>query len=96
MQIKNHTFLVTGGGSGLGAATAQMLIDAGANAVLADVNEGAGTTHAEALGDNAVFVATDVTCHPNFERCLSRYDDGNHPRPGKRWAIPCLGRSQSH
>jgi NAD(P)-dependent dehydrogenase (short-subunit alcohol dehydrogenase family) len=88
MQIKNHTFLVTGGGSGLGAATAQMLIDAGANAVLADVNEGAGTTHAEALGDNAVFVATDVTDANAVQHALDTARD----RFGRiHGAINCAG-----
>ena len=38
MQIKDHAFLVTGGGSGLGAACAAMLIAAGGKVVVADVN----------------------------------------------------------
>jgi NAD(P)-dependent dehydrogenase (short-subunit alcohol dehydrogenase family) len=61
MLIKNHVFVVTGGGSGLGAATARMLIERGGYVVLADVNEEAGTATAEALGANARFVETDVT-----------------------------------
>jgi len=42
MQIKNSTFLVTGGGSGLGAATVEMVVANGGNAVIADVNRAAG------------------------------------------------------
>lgn len=61
MLIANHVFVVTGGGSGLGAATARMLIDRGGRVVLADVNEAAGAAMADALGPNARFVATDVT-----------------------------------
>jgi NAD(P)-dependent dehydrogenase (short-subunit alcohol dehydrogenase family) len=53
MQIRDRTFLVAGGGSGLGAATAEMLEAAGAKVVVADlVGE---------PGDGARFVETDVT-----------------------------------
>jgi NAD(P)-dependent dehydrogenase (short-subunit alcohol dehydrogenase family) len=53
LDIQDRTFLVAGGGSGLGAATAGMLAGAGANVVVADLEgePGAGTR----------FVETDVT-----------------------------------
>ena len=61
MQIKDKVFLVTGGGSGLGAATATALVEVGAKVVLADVNREAGEKLATQLGGNALFVETDVT-----------------------------------
>lgn len=61
MQIENRCFLITGGGSGLGAASAQRLVDAGARVVLADVNAQAGQETAQALGEAARFVQCDVT-----------------------------------
>jgi NAD(P)-dependent dehydrogenase (short-subunit alcohol dehydrogenase family) len=61
MEIKDKVFLVTGAGSGLGAATARNLIDGGAKVVLADVNREAGESLAAELGANARFVETDVT-----------------------------------
>lgn len=61
MQIDGRCFLITGGGSGLGAATADMLVAAGARVVLADVNDEAGRQTAESLGDAADFVHCDVT-----------------------------------
>ncbi|MCB0024221.1 MAG: SDR family NAD(P)-dependent oxidoreductase, partial [Caldilinea sp.] len=61
MQIAGKTFLISGGGSGLGAATAQLLVDRGAQVLLADVNAGAGEQMAAQLGDRARFVQTDVT-----------------------------------
>ncbi|MES1940670.1 short-chain dehydrogenase/reductase SDR [Salinisphaera sp. T5B8] len=61
MQITERCFLITGGGSGLGAASARMLVEAGARVVLADVNTNAGHQTAEALGDAARFVHCDVT-----------------------------------
>jgi len=60
MQIEKHTFLVAGGGSGLGAATAQRLFSAGANVVIADVND-AGDWVARQFGDQGRFVRADVT-----------------------------------
>jgi NAD(P)-dependent dehydrogenase (short-subunit alcohol dehydrogenase family) len=57
MQIQNQVFLVAGGGSGLGAATAKMLVEAGGKVVVADLNEGSAGT----LGAGARFIKTDVT-----------------------------------
>ena len=60
MEIAGKVFLVTGAGSGLGAATARALATAGAKVVLADVNRDAGDSLAVELGANACFVETDV------------------------------------
>ncbi len=61
MQLKDKVFVVTGGGSGLGAETARGLVAAGAKVLLADVNQAAGEAMAAELGAAAKFVATDVT-----------------------------------
>lgn len=61
MQIKDSVFLVTGGASGLGAATARMAIDNGGKVVLADMQVEAGEKFAKELGANARFIRTDVT-----------------------------------
>ena len=49
MQIQDNVFLITGGASGLGAATARMLVEAGGKVVLADVQAEAGQALAAEL-----------------------------------------------
>ena len=61
MQINDSVFLIPGGASGLGAATAQHLIAAGGKVVLADLDRQAGEKFAASLGANARFVVADVT-----------------------------------
>jgi NAD(P)-dependent dehydrogenase (short-subunit alcohol dehydrogenase family) len=58
MQIKNSVFLVTGGASGLGAASARMAAENGAKVVIADLQAEAGEKLAKELGGR--FVRTDV------------------------------------
>jgi NAD(P)-dependent dehydrogenase (short-subunit alcohol dehydrogenase family) len=60
MQIEGSTFIVTGGASGLGAATARMVVDAGGTVVIADLKDDEGRACAAALGKAARFVRTDV------------------------------------
>jgi NAD(P)-dependent dehydrogenase (short-subunit alcohol dehydrogenase family) len=59
MQIQNNVFIVTGGASGLGAATARMLVAAGGKVVLADLQVEPGEALARELGGK--FVKCDVT-----------------------------------
>ena len=61
MQIANHVFLVTGGGSGLGSETANLLAENGGKVVIADVNEAAGKEMAAHVGGMVRFVKCDVT-----------------------------------
>jgi len=61
MEIRQSTFIVTGGASGLGAATAKMIVEGGGRVVIADLKEDEGTGLAASLGASARFVRTDVT-----------------------------------
>ncbi|OLO02985.1 SDR family NAD(P)-dependent oxidoreductase [Salinicola socius] len=71
MQLAEHTFIVTGGGSGLGAATARMLIEAGASVALVDHDAQAASAQAQTLGENALAVPADVTCGDDGERAIA-------------------------
>ena len=61
MQIENKIFLVSGGASGLGAATAEMLVAAGAKVMLVDLNADAVAAKAQQLGANARSSVADIS-----------------------------------
>ncbi len=76
MQLKGSTFIVTGGASGLGAATVRMIVDAGGNAVIADLKEDEGQALAKELGGGARFVRTDVTDEASAKAAVAAAVDG--------------------
>lgn len=61
MQIEKHSFLVTGGASGLGESVVRAIVAKRGNVVIADLNEAAGQALADELGANVRFVRCDVT-----------------------------------
>ena len=78
MRIEGATFLVAGGGSGLGAATARMLAEAGANVVVADLRE----------GESGHFVEADVRDEQSVGRAV---ETAVREFGGLRGAINCAG-----
>jgi len=64
MEIRGRAFLVTGGGSGLGAATARMLADAGASVIAADLRgepaKGIWFHETDVTDEQSVKAAVDV------------------------------------
>jgi NAD(P)-dependent dehydrogenase (short-subunit alcohol dehydrogenase family) len=70
MQIPDKVFLITGGASGLGEATARMFVARGAKVVVADINPAGGALAAE-LGAGAAFVRTDVTSEADGLRAVA-------------------------
>jgi len=68
MQIQDNVFIVTGGASGLGAATARMIVQAGGKVVLADVQADAGQALATEL--KGAFVKCDVTSETDAQAVI--------------------------
>jgi NAD(P)-dependent dehydrogenase (short-subunit alcohol dehydrogenase family) len=70
MQIKDSVFLIPGGASGLGAATARHLAGAGGKVVIADLSQQAGEKFAASLGANARFAVADVTNEAQVQQAI--------------------------
>ncbi|MBE7468075.1 MAG: 3-hydroxyacyl-CoA dehydrogenase [Anaerolineae bacterium] len=72
MDIQDKTFFITGGGSGLGAATARLLVESGAKVMIADVNTTAGESVAAEIGSSARFAPTDVTSAESVQAAVQK------------------------
>jgi NAD(P)-dependent dehydrogenase (short-subunit alcohol dehydrogenase family) len=87
VEIAGRTALVTGAGSGLGAATARMVVDNGGSVVLADVDAERGAKVAAELGERARFVATDVTDEDSVAAAVAAAAEGGRLAV----AVSCAG-----
>jgi len=68
MEMQGNVFLITGGASGLGAATARVIAAQGGKVVLADMNEAAGEALAKEL--SGAFVKCDVSQESDGQRAV--------------------------
>jgi NAD(P)-dependent dehydrogenase (short-subunit alcohol dehydrogenase family) len=75
MNIQGKVALVTGGASGLGAATVRTIVAAGGRAMILDLNEKAGQPLAAELGDAARFVRADVSDPGEVEQAVKATTD---------------------
>ena len=77
-RFDDKTALVTGGATGIGRATVELLASQGARVLIADVNESTGEALAESLGDVAAFCKLDVSSEEAWKRavarCIERFD----------------------
>jgi NAD(P)-dependent dehydrogenase (short-subunit alcohol dehydrogenase family) len=88
MRLQGNTFLVTGGGSGLGAACAREFTGAGASVVLADINPETGEKLAVELGARARFAKTDVTDEQSVQQAITLAKEAFG---GLRGVVNCAG-----
>jgi NAD(P)-dependent dehydrogenase (short-subunit alcohol dehydrogenase family) len=72
MEIRGSTAVVTGGGSGLGEATARELVARGARVLILDLERSKGAEVAKSLGPAALFAAADVTDEAQVTPALDR------------------------
>ncbi|MFP3344061.1 SDR family NAD(P)-dependent oxidoreductase [Halomonas sp. SIMBA_159] len=70
MQVKDRTFLITGAASGLGAATAERLVNAGANVLLCDMSDRVSNL-AEQLGAQAKACIADITSAADMQQAVN-------------------------
>jgi NAD(P)-dependent dehydrogenase (short-subunit alcohol dehydrogenase family) len=86
MDIRGHAAIVTGGGSGLGAATARMLAQAGAKVAIFDVNQKAAAE--VAIDINGIAVNCDVADSAGTEAAFAKAAADHGPA---RILINCAG-----
>lgn len=102
MEIQGKTALVTGGASGLGAASARRLLDKGARVVIVDRNAEAGAALVRELGANATFAQADVTSETDISAAIETAKSmfgGLHMLincAGVGWAMRTLGKEEPH
>jgi len=86
MDIRGHAAIVTGGASGLGAATARMLAEAGAKVAIFDVNAKAAAE--VAIDINGIAIGCDVADSASAEAAVSKAAADHGPA---RILINCAG-----
>ncbi len=74
MDLIGAVAVVTGGASGLGAASARALADRGAHVAVVDLPDSAGAELAEEIGSRSVFAAADVTDEDQVAAALDQAD----------------------
>jgi 2-hydroxycyclohexanecarboxyl-CoA dehydrogenase len=72
--LANKRVIVTGGGSGIGRATVQRLVEEGCLVGIFDIDEAGAQATAAACGDNARAFATDITDRTAVERSATAFE----------------------
>lgn len=88
MNIEGKVALVTGGASGLGRATVEAMLGAGASAVIVDLPSSDGETVAKELGDKVRFAPADVTSEDDVRGAVQTAVDAFG---GLHVAVNCAG-----
>ncbi len=72
MKIENKVAIVTGGASGLGRATAEAFVSAGAKVAIFDLDEDRGKSLSESLGEAAIFCEVNIADDAMIEAGVDR------------------------
>jgi NAD(P)-dependent dehydrogenase (short-subunit alcohol dehydrogenase family) len=75
MSFDGKVFIVTGGGSGMGRATASQLADAGATVVIADIDADAGKRVVDSIGKRATLIQTDLRSLESIQALVSQTEE---------------------
>lgn len=77
-RLAGKTAIITGGASGIGAASVRLFVEEGARVLIADTQVGPGEELAKQLGSEAAFCRVDVTREDDIvavvDECLARWD----------------------
>ncbi|MGP3534192.1 SDR family NAD(P)-dependent oxidoreductase [Microbacterium sp. RD1] len=73
-RLAGKVAIITGGGRGMGAATARLFAEEGASVVVTDVDDGLGGALADALGPHATYVHHDVAVEADWAALIERVE----------------------
>ena len=76
-RLQDKVAVITGGTSGIGAATAELFAAEGAKVVIAGRSEEKGTALAERLGANVTYERQDVTAEDDVRRVIDATAHGS-------------------
>ncbi len=88
MELQGATFIITGGGSGLGEATARLFAESGANLIIADLNADNANKVAAEIGDKAKAIECNVTDEGQVQAAV---DLAKEAFGGLNGAVNCAG-----
>lgn len=75
MELKDQVAVITGGGSGIGAATAELFVREGARVAIVDVADEQGNALVQAIrgqGGEAIYIHADVSVAEEIEAAIDR------------------------
>jgi NAD(P)-dependent dehydrogenase (short-subunit alcohol dehydrogenase family) len=75
MRLQNKIAVITGGGSGIGRATARLFARAGAQVIVAEINAAQAQQVADEIGANALAIATDVTSEDSINALFTQVSE---------------------
>jgi NAD(P)-dependent dehydrogenase (short-subunit alcohol dehydrogenase family) len=93
MNLKDKIAVITGGGSGLGSATAREFAAGGAKIVILDLPSSPGSKLAESFGADGLFVAADVASEAETANAIA---DATARFGGLHIAVNCAGIGRAH
>ena len=70
-QLEDRVAVITGAGEGIGRGIASAFVKEGAKVIIAEINAELGNAAVSELGDNAIFVETDVSVKEDNERMIA-------------------------
>ena len=70
-QLEDRVAVITGAGEGIGRGIASAFVKEGAKVVIAEIDAGLGNAAVSELGENAIFVETDVSVKEDNERMIA-------------------------
>ena len=71
-RLENKVAIITGGAGGMGASHAKRFVEEGAKVVVADLASSNAKSFTSELGENAIFIETEVTEESSWENLVKK------------------------